>query len=206
MNDDLICYPHPGASYRLVLLHGWGADAGDLLPMGKILSEANGEKFELVALQAPEPHPEGIGRQWYDLYPPNWQAVPSSVNQLQMRLKALDTDKIPLEKTVMLGFSQGGAMALASGCDLPIAGLICCSGYPHPNWMPSEVRPPVALFHGEQDQVVPSSASETLFSLLEESGADVELFRFKGGHEIPNELIPKLLNIFKKWCVEEEKK
>jgi hypothetical protein len=46
---------------------------------------------------------------------------------------------------VLFGFSQGGAMALDSGCALPIAGLISCSGYPHPNLgSPTATSPCVA--------------------------------------------------------------
>ena len=39
------------ASHRLVLLHGWGADADDLLDLGPLLV---GPEVSVVALRAPE--------------------------------------------------------------------------------------------------------------------------------------------------------
>lgn len=44
--------PGPG---RLVLLHGWGANSRDLLPLGVHLMDGLGD---VVALEAPEPHPQ----------------------------------------------------------------------------------------------------------------------------------------------------
>ena len=58
------------AARRLVLLHGWGADADDLLDLGQELVDAT---VSVVALRAPQAHPGGFGRQWYPLSPaPEW--------------------------------------------------------------------------------------------------------------------------------------
>ncbi|HAA33061.1 MAG TPA: serine esterase, partial [Cyanobacteria bacterium UBA8553] len=47
-----------------------------------------------------------------------------------MWLKSLqDTTGIPLESTILSGFSQGAAMALDVGLMLPLAGLVSLSGY-----------------------------------------------------------------------------
>ncbi len=186
-------------SHRLVLLHGWGADAEDLIPLGELLIDSNVRKFELISLRAPHNHPQGIGRQWYGLFPPDWDAVPYERSCLRKRLRALATDQVPLEKTVLLGFSQGGAMALASGCDLPLAGVIGCSAYPHPNWSPSKTRPPVFLTHGIFDEVVPLTASEKIIDQLKEDKLEVQLEKFKGGHEIPSQIVPSLIQVLNKW-------
>ena len=121
---------------RLVLLHGWGATAADLQPLGEQLAAQHPEPLDIVCLEAPEPHPQPGGRQWYGLFPSDWDAVPNAVQQLTTRLLGLSRDGIPLERTVLFGFSQGGAMALSCGCSLPLAGVISCSGYPHPDWQP----------------------------------------------------------------------
>ena len=159
------------ASRRLVLLHGWGADADDLLDLGLELlpltglSAAEQAQISLVALRAPLPHPGGIGRQWYDLQQPEWPQLAPARVQLRARLIALGAS-VPLQRTALLGFSQGAAMALdvatggggedadAGGATgdgrvgaqqdhgrpargaLPLAALIACSGYPHPGWQP----------------------------------------------------------------------
>ncbi|MDP6170888.1 MAG: esterase [Prochlorococcaceae cyanobacterium ETNP2_MAG_10] len=188
-----------GALNRLVLLHGWGADADDLMSLGRELCQGIEHRIELVALQAPELHPQGIGRQWYGLFPADWAAVPDAVCQLQTRLQNLETPKISLKATAMLGFSQGGAMALASGCALPLAGLIGCSAYPHPGWMAPSTRPPVLLMHGRQDDIVPYTASEELIKNLETSTLEKTLVGFDGGHGIPGELLPRMQQALKSW-------
>ena len=201
MNSKFVRFGPSNATHRLVLLHGWGADAEDLVPLGQLLIENQGQTFELVALRAPHQHPQGCGRQWYGLFPPQWSEVPYAIKDLQIRLNALATNAIPLEKTVLLGFSQGGAMALASGCDFPFAGLICCSSYPHPNWIPTKSMPPVFLTHGINDDVVPYAACQHIISALEKMKINAELFNFEGGHEIPPEAIPGIQRILKLWCI-----
>ncbi|MCP9927385.1 alpha/beta hydrolase [Cyanobium sp. CH-040] len=186
------------ARHRLVLLHGWGADADDLFELGELLV---GPEVSVVALQAPLPHPAGEGRQWYDLEQPGWPQLPPARQDLRRRLLDLGGE-VPLSRTAVLGFSQGAALALdvvtgASG--LPVAGLICCSGYPHPGWQPErpgsaqgEAAAPVLLTHGQLDPVVPHGASEELSRQLRASGRDVELLSFSGGHTIDASLLPRL--------------
>ena len=184
-----------GAKRRLVLLHGWGADAHDLLELGPLLV---GPEVEVVALQAPWPHPAGMGRQWYDLQQPNWPELPSARGALKQRLLDLSRE-LPLEDTILLGFSKGAAMVLdvgtlAEGLDgRSCAGLIGCSGYPHPGWDPQTPhKTKVLLTHGEQDPVVPFAASQALQKQLEAAGHGVELLEFSGGHTIDEGLFPAL--------------
>lgn len=199
MNDELICDTPPGADRRLVLLHGWGADADDLIPLGRELCEGVDKPVELVALRAPHPHPQGVGRQWYGLFPTEFAAIPLAISQLKDRLKAIETADIPLQRTALLGFSQGGAMAVACGCELPFAGLIGCSAYPHSNWSPANIRPPVLLLHGLQDDIVPAKASEQLLHAMQNSPINAEMLTFSGGHGIPGELIPRMQQRLNNW-------
>lgn len=183
------------ASRRLVLLHGWGADADDLLDLGQELVDGT---VDLVALRAPGIHPAGIGRQWYGLAPaPDWQELPSAREALWQRLEQL-AQTVPLQHTVLLGFSQGGAMAVDVATDgghpsaaaLPLAALISCSGYPHPGWSPRAEGLKVLLTHGLQDSVVPAEASEALEQGLQAAGASVKRQLFSGGHGIDPDLLP----------------
>ena len=191
-----------GASHRLLLLHGWGADADDLVPLGQQLSKGLlGIKLELVSLRAPQKHPEGLGRQWYGLFPPQWAEVPAAINDLQKRIEFFSRSSVPLEKTVILGFSQGGAMALAGGLALPVAGVIACSAYPHPNWSPPKQSPPIFLTHGLNDEIVPYEALTRLKSALINNELQVDIKVFEGGHEIPLELIPIIQSVLQKWLV-----
>ena len=197
MKEEVVSLNTPDATHRLILLHGWGANAEDLIPFGEILRKGFINKFDVISLNAPHNHPQGNGRQWYSLFPADWSEVPFAVSALRFRIKAIATKKIPLERTVVLGFSQGGAMALAAGSDLPLAGLIGCSAYPHPNWKCPKNTPPILLTHGKNDDVVPIAAMEKFIDLI--SNSQVETISFKGGHEIPQILIPKILEAINSW-------
>ena len=173
---------------RLVLLHGWGADADDLIELGRQLC---GERRQLLALRAPQPHPGGFGRQWYDLQNPSWPDLPRARLALRSRLEALGRS-LPLEHTVLLGFSQGAAMALDGGSELALEGIVACSGYPHPGWQAKPAMAKVLLTHGKNDPVVPYAASEELLRLLQLQQARVELVSSAGQHGIDAELLPAI--------------
>ena len=108
---ELLSLNSESATNRLVLLHGWGADANDLIPVGKLLTEDLNKRFEIVSVSAPQPHPSGSGRQWYPLYPHEWDLVPNAVSDLEQRINNLCFKHIPLKKTLLLGFSQFVSLA-----------------------------------------------------------------------------------------------
>ena len=194
---ELISLNSESATNRLVLLHGWGADAQDLLPVGKLLTEGFKQHFEIVSFSAPQPHPSGFGRQWYPLYPHEWEQVPNAVLNLEMRLNNLCFEKISLDKTLLLGFSQGGAMALDLATRKKFQGVFAFSSYPHPEWKPLKDIPPIFLCHGNMDQVVPKDASKKSFDILRKNGIKSDLYFFEGGHEINNDLINHCKGIIK---------
>lgn len=193
-NSALMLGPE-GADRRLVLLHGWGADADDLLDLGQELLGPEASDISVVALRAPLPHPGGMGRQWYDLGIPDWPELPAARADLLRRLQDL-AHSVALPRTVLLGFSQGAAMAIdvAVGSGLPLAGLIGCSGYPHPGWVPQRPLSPILLTHGREDLVVPYAACESLAQTLQDSGGAVESLAFSGGHGIDPGLFPAMQN------------
>ena len=194
---ELISLNSEFATNRLVLLHGWGADAQDLVMVGKLLTEGFKDRFEIVSLSAPQPHPSGSGRQWYPLYPHEWEQVPNAVTDLERRLNNLSLEQIPLNKTFLLGFSQGGAMALEIARRKKFAAVFALSSYHHPEWQPLKDMPHIFLCHGIMDQVVPCEASQKSFDILRTSGIQSDLYFFEGGHEINNELIDHCRGILK---------
>ena len=198
---ELISLNSESATNRLVLLHGWGADAHDLVSVGKLLTEGLKDRFEIVSLSAPQPHPSGLGRQWYPLYPHEWEQVPNAVLDLERRLRNLCFKHIPLNKTLLLGFSQGGAMALEVATRIKFEGVFALSSYPHPDWKPLKDMPPIFLCHGNMDQIVPHAASKKSFEILLSNGAKTELFFFNGGHEINNDLIDHCRGKIKEKCL-----
>ena len=184
-----LCLNSESATNRIVLLHGWGAEANDLIPVGKLLTEGFQTPFEIVSIDAPQPHPSGLGKQWYPLYPHEWEQVPTAVLNLEKRINNLCLSHIPLDKTLLVGFSQGGAMALELATRNKFEAVFALSSYPHPEWKPSKRMPPMFLCHGNKDQVVPKAASEKSHDILLKNGVNSELYLFEGGHEITDDLI-----------------
>ncbi len=191
----------------IVLLHGWGAnhnDLGDLVPY-----------FDLPEYQFL--FPNGIfdheysddGKMWYS-FTGAGQLNDRSMAQLTTSREVLTTwieslpasTGIPLDRTWIAGFSQGGAMTLEIGLDLPVAGLIVMSGYLHQNRAkPGQAAPPVAIVHGRQDDVVPISAARHSQAILTEWGVDVQYQEFDMGHSI----VPEVLTVVRKFVTDRTK-
>lgn len=128
---------------------------------------------------------------WYDLAREDYKGLSLSQELLTNWLKSLEgSTGVPLESTILSGFSQGGAMALDVGLNLPVAGLICMSGYLHRT--PQDLEPPlpsVLIVHGRQDTVVPLSAAQRVRDYLLNLGAPMQYKEFEMGHEIRPEVL-----------------
>ena len=201
INHEFVSISSQTATHRIILMHGWGADSDDLLTFGKEMSEKINLDFEVISLRAPGLHPSGQGRQWYGLYPHDWNGAKVEVNKLLVTLKNFDTDQIPLRKTILLGFSQGAAMAIDAGFKLDFGLIVACSGYPHPNWAPGEKCAPLIISHGLYDDVVPINASRTIYETVKRRSSKIwELLEFDGVHQIDSNLInfisSNIINIF----------
>lgn len=178
----------------IVTLHGWGANAQDVESLS---SYFNLPDCEFLFPNAPYPYPYSpVGRAWYDLRDENmYQGLPESRQLLIDWLQSLESmTGVPLSRTVLSGFSQGGAMTLDVGLTLPLAGLVVMSGYPHPQLANLQKGnfPPTLIMHGTQDQVVPLSAATKAKAVTEALGVVVEYHEFVMGHEINLEMLEVL--------------
>ncbi|MGF1495634.1 MAG: alpha/beta hydrolase [Elainellaceae cyanobacterium] len=186
------------ATGLFVALHGWGANAADLSGLAPYLGA---EDYYMLFPDAPFPHPYAPGGfMWYDLpaqysfqSQPDFDRQPDLQTSRDRLLNWLQTLEqatgIPLSRTVLAGFSQGGAMTLDVGSRLPLAALMVMSGYLHAPLTPQEPAseaslPPVLVVHGRQDPVVPLAAAHQVRDRLTELGADVEYHELDMGHEI----------------------
>ena len=189
INHEFVSISSQTATHRIILMHGWGADAEDLLTLGKEIIEKIDLAFEVISLRAPGLHPSGKGRQWYELYPHDWIGAENEVNKLLVTLKKFDINQIPLRKTILLGFSQGAAMAIDAGFKLNLGLVVACSGYPHPTWLPEEKCPPLIVSHGLFDDVVPVEASRIIYEKVKSKTSNFcELIEFDGFHQIDSNL------------------
>jgi phospholipase/carboxylesterase len=95
-----------------------------------------------------------------------------------------------LGKPIIMGFSQGGALAFEIGVHhaAAIAATFPVGGWLTPALWPS-AKPrgpvPLSLFHGTADTVVPFRATKTAALAMRELGFPLELHEYEGvGHEI----------------------
>lgn len=178
-----------------ILMHGWGANAEDLTTIAPLL---NLPTYQFIFPEAPFPHPQvPFGRAWYALETPEYTGLTESRESLKTWLQSLEsTTGIALERTILGGFSQGGAMTLDVGRNFPLAGLVVLSGYLHfqPSPLASSI-PPILIVHGQQDQVVPIQAAQKAMHQFQQLGASVSYHQIQMGHEIRPEVI-KLIQSF----------
>ena len=173
----------------IVGLHGWGANAQNLASVVPLLNLPN---YQFMFPHAPFPHTYmPTGKMWYDLGREKGQGLQESRKLLTNWLVSLENSTgVPLSRTVLSGFSQGAAMALDVGLNLPVAALVALSGYLHPISEPGNGKfPPVLIVHGRQDSVVPLKAAQSARDTLVALGVSVQYQEFDMGHEILPEVL-----------------
>lgn len=178
----------------LVGLHGWGANADDLAALAPWL---NLPDYQLIFPDAPFRHPYAPdGKAWYN-FPQYFSfqkteglqdhpEVAESRRRLKDWIESLEhSTGIPLSKTVLAGFSQGGAMTLDVGLQLPLAALMVLSGFLHaPIKSVYQPTAPILMVHGRQDNIVPLSAAQDARQSLQALSIDVQYYELDMGHEI----------------------
>ncbi len=183
----------------IVALHGWGANARDLTSLA---SAFNLPDYQFVFPDAPFPHPQAAScKMWYDLQSKDAEGLLESRELLTEFLLSLESSTgVPLSRTILGGFSQGGAMTLDVGLTLPLAGLICLSGYLHSSISPvaGSALPPVLIVHGTEDTIVPVTAAVRSRDCLTAWGSAVQYREFNMGHEI----LPEVVDVMRSFVVE----
>lgn len=144
----------------LVLLHGYGSDEADLFGISAYLP------LEPVIASVRAPIPEGPGFAWFSRFA-NSEGNPSSANAnaaADAVLAWLD-EQTPAPSVGLLGFSQGGAMAVQLLRRAPerFAYAIQLSGFAVGGEEAGDLqlaikRPPVFWGRGTADEAIPASA------------------------------------------------
>lgn len=180
---------NPDAS--IILLHGLGADGHDLEPVAHALKLHN-VRFILPHAEARPVTLNGgyIMPAWYDIYEPDLARKQDEAGFVQAKTIIADLiDRevargINIERIVLAGFSQGGAVALYSGLSLalPIAGIVALSTYlPQ---LPNAIDNPPRIWaaHGTNDGVIPLSRSQASYDRLDKTPLEMHIYPM--AHEI----------------------
>jgi phospholipase/carboxylesterase len=198
----------------IVLFHGFGANAPDLLPLHTLIRVKEGTEWFF---------PNGIleigggSRAWFPLMASNISAgyslstpfdfsqiVPSGLSEAK---NTLDTFFTALEKEYQIfpkdiiigGFSQGAMLSLDYFLETKrqFAGIILLSGtlICESVWKElAKEKKRVQFFqsHGTQDPILSFEMAKRVEELLRSSGWTGEFVAFEGGHEIPPPVMKRL--------------
>lgn len=193
----------------VVLLHGFGAPGDDLVPLWRVLDVPAETRF--VFPEAPLELDYG-GRAWWlidferleramrGLDPSDRTVeVPEGLVEARAAVMGL-VDEI--ERTmkppslVLGGFSQGAMLSLDVALHRAAtpAGVIQMSGtlIARDEWtplLPARRGMRVLQSHGREDPLLPFAIAERLRDLLVAGGVSVEFIPFRGGHQIPENVL-----------------
>ena len=198
----------------VVVLHGFGADADDLAPLGRALDPA--AEWDWHFIRAPLGLQYGgvaYGRAWFPDTPQEMaQALQgsyfSALEQLdppglqrsgQQVLEYIDHHDLGQRTLLIGGFSQGSMVALEcvlqrtaapAGLFLLSGGLIAAERTARQARAHRGCR--FLQSHGSNDPVLPYSSARALHQTLLEAEWEGELVTFDGGHTVPDLLIEPL--------------
>lgn len=198
----------------VVVLHGLGADGHDFAPIAHEVDLSAIGSVRWVLPHAPV-RPVSLNggyamRAWYDIYPPpsapgvpRREDVPglrAACQQVQALLDREVQRGIPARRTVLMGFSQGCAMALMAGLRAPqrLAGVVGLSGYlPLADTTAQErsvanQHVPIFMAHGTGDSVVLPERGIASCRVLQDLGYAVEWHSYPMEHSVCAEEVAEL--------------
>lgn len=197
----------PDPQTTVIVLHGLGADGHDFEPVCQELDLRALGAVRFILPHAPE-QPVTINggyvmRAWYDIRQVDLQrqedaaGVRASGAAIAALIDAERARGVPAGRIVLMGFSQGCAMALFTGLRYPerLGGIVALSGYqPLADSLEAERSDanrlaPVFMAHGRLDPVVVPARGEAASDQLRALGQAVEWRDYRMEHSVsPEEL------------------
>lgn len=194
-------------AFGVIWLHGLGASGHDFEPLipELVMPAINAGHWPAMAFVLPHaPHrPVTINGgyvmpAWYDITSLDRSALGEapglrdSIQDLHAEIRAFSTLGIPPERVFVVGFSQGGAVALAGGLRFPqrLAGIVGLSTYlPLLDSLPAELEAankdtPIWLALGSQDPVVTPELTRDSRAALQKLGVESELKSYPMQHSV----------------------
>ncbi len=196
----------------VVLLYGFGAPGEDLVSLSRVLAAPKGTRFVFPAAPLVLPFPGMDARAWWmidmermqnamargevrDLTAQVPEGLTEARSQIDLFLTAIEATMKP-SWLVIGGFSQGAmlSMDVALRTSRKLAGVILMSGtlLAEKEWLPlmsARKGLRVVQSHGTLDPILPFAIAERLRDEMKTAGLDVAFTSFRGGHEIPGQVI-----------------
>ncbi|MBS0193265.1 MAG: dienelactone hydrolase family protein [Proteobacteria bacterium] len=192
----------PAPTWSVIFLHGLGADGNDFAPVVPQLVRPGWPAIRFVFPHAPV-RPITINggmrmRGWYDIAAldiasrEDEAGVRASIALVDALIAREGERGVPASRIVLAGFSQGGAIALATGLrrTQPLAGIVALSTYlPIAQTSIAESTPaarttPVFMAHGSFDPIVPVMLGQRSRDALAALGMAVEWHAYPMAHQV----------------------
>lgn len=211
--------PGEPSAPSIILFHGFGADANDLLPLSQVYRQRPRPTW--LFPNGPLEIPIGqhmMGRSWFDINLALIQrcvqtnavdalsdAFPQDLNGIRQKVLNLIAElHIPLSNLFLGGFSQGAMLATDVALHLQqnVKGLIVLSGMVVNSMQWLELAPNHAGMHffqshGTYDPILPFAKAKELEALLLKAKLQGTLHEFAGGHDIRQSILLKLQHFLK---------
>lgn len=205
MEQPIILDPKKSADSTVIWLHGLGASKTDFLPVAEILQKDLLPTTRFILPQAPV-RPVTLNNgfpmpSWYDIIA---LTSPREIKQSELDESAqyvislIEAEKakgIPLERIVLAGFSQGGAVVLHTAFiayEEAVGGVMALSTYSATfndelALGENKTAIPTLHLHGRQDNVVNIDLGRAAETFLRSRGIQTTWHDYAMAHEVINE-------------------
>ncbi|WP_413295184.1 alpha/beta hydrolase [Bdellovibrio sp. HCB185ZH] len=195
----------------IIFFHGYGADANDLFSLGQMIptKQTYNWLFPNGILEVPI-GPAWTGRAWWPIdmmeiqraqetgVPRDFSGeMPKGFEKARdMAMEMIRQLRVPWNQIILGGFSQGAMLATDLYLRAPETprGLVIMSGtlVAQDEWkkhVPNREGQRFFQSHGQMDQVLGFKQAQKLETLLTQNGMKGSLLGFRGGHEIPPQVL-----------------
>lgn len=195
----------------VILLHGIGADAFDLIPLAKYWALTL-KKTKFYSLHAPYPcRLTSSGKQWFDLEDRDQTRILKEIELVKPMIitflkKKLKDYNLQYKDLILVGFSQGTMVALNLTLTMKeeVRGVLGYSGgviLTKSGKIEIISKPNICLVHGKNDEVVPKKMMETTKIILKDNNIDVDTHLIENlGHSIDQKGLEIGQNFLVKYC------
>ena len=200
--------PQLPVTASVIWLHGLGADGNDFAPLVPELRLPKDLSVRFIFPHAPH-IPVTINNgyvmpAWYDILEMNLDRkvdeahLIASADAVQHLVEREIARGVPSDKILLVGFSQGGAVAYQAGLtyEKSLAGLLILSSYfathATASIHPANQKAPILIQHGTRDPIVNETLGQRAYRFLQDRGCNVNYESYPMEHTVCMEQVESM--------------
>jgi phospholipase/carboxylesterase len=205
---EILTQPQLPVTASVIWLHGLGADGNDFAPLVPQLHLPKDLSVRFIFPHAPHiPVTINAGYvmpAWYDILEMNLDRkvdetqLIASADAVQCLIERELARGVASEKIILVGFSQGGAVAYHAGLtyEKSLAGLLILSSYfaTHASATihPANQQVPIMIQHGSRDPIVNEALGQRAYRYLQDRGGNVSYESYPMEHTVCMEQVKSM--------------